>query len=74
MSAETVNAILTGISTVGFPIVMCLIIFYQNEKTIDTLKTTIDNNTSIIKELIAKIDTLINIRKWGLKNAKRKHQ
>lgn len=69
MSVETVNAILTGISTVGFPIVMCLIIFYQNEKTIDTLKTTIDNNTSIIKELIAKIDTLINIRKWGLKNA-----
>ncbi|MEE3350526.1 MAG: hypothetical protein VZR09_10885 [Candidatus Gastranaerophilaceae bacterium] len=63
MSAETVNAILTGISTVGFPIVMCLIIFYQNEKTIDTLKTTIDNNTSIIKELIAKIDTLINIKK-----------
>lgn len=63
MSAETVNAILTGISTVGFPIVMCLIIFYQNEKTIETLKTTIDNNTSIIKELIAKIDTLINIRK-----------
>lgn len=63
MSTETVNAILTGISTVGFPIVMCLIIFYQNEKTIDTLKTTIDNNTNIIKELIAKIDTLINIRK-----------
>lgn len=63
MSAETVNAILTGISTVGFPIVMCLIIFYQNEKTIETLKTTIDNNTSIIKELIVKIDTLINIRK-----------
>lgn len=63
MSAETVNAILTGISTVGFPIVMCLIIFYQNEKTIDTLKTTIDNNTSIIKELIAKIDTLIQLKK-----------
>lgn len=63
MSVETINAILTGISTVGFPIVMCLIIFYQNEKTIDTLKTTIDNNTNIIKELIAKIDTLINIRK-----------
>lgn len=69
MSAETVNAILTGISTVGFPIVMCLIIFYQNEKTIDTLKTTIDNNTSIIKELIAKIDTLIQLKKWGAKNA-----
>lgn len=63
MSADVVNTILTGISTVGFPIVMCLIIFYQNEKTIETLKTTIDNNTSIIKELIAKIDTLINIRK-----------
>lgn len=63
MSADIVNAILTGISTVGFPIVMCLIIFYQNEKTIETLKTTIDNNTSIIKELIAKIDTLINLKK-----------
>lgn len=63
MSIEVVNAILTGISTVGFPVVMCLIIFYQNEKTIDTLKTTIDNNTSIIKELIAKIDTLIQLKK-----------
>ena len=63
MSADVVNAILTGISTVGFPIVMCLIIFYQNEKTIETLKTTIDNNTSIIKELIAKIDTLIHSKK-----------
>lgn len=63
MSADVVNIILTGISTVGFPIVMCLIIFYQNEKTIDTLKTTIDNNTSIIKELIAKIDTLIQLKK-----------
>lgn len=62
MSVDVVNIILTGISTVGFPIVMCLIIFYQNEKTIETLKSTIDNNTSIIKELIAKIDTLINIR------------
>lgn len=63
MSADAVNAILTGISTVGFPIVMCLIIFYQNEKTIETLKTTIDNNTSIIKELITKIDTLLQSRK-----------
>lgn len=62
MSADVVNTILTGISTVGFPIVMCLIIFYQNEKTIETLKTTIDNNTSIIKELVAKIDTLINVK------------
>lgn len=62
MSADAINAILTAISTVGFPIVMCLIIFYQNEKTIETLKTTVDNNTSIIKELVAKIDTLINIK------------
>lgn len=69
MSADVINAILTGVSTVGFPIVMCLIIFYQNEKTIDTLKTTIDNNTNIIKELITKIDTILNIKKWGAKNA-----
>ena len=63
MSADVINAILTGISTVGFPIVMCLIIFYQNEKTIETLKTTIDNNTSIIKELITKIDAILNVKK-----------
>lgn len=63
MSVNVVNTILTGISTVGFPIVMCLIIFYQNEKTIETLKTTIDNNTSIIKEFIVKIDTLIQLKK-----------
>ena len=63
MSANVVNTILTSISTVGFPIVMCLIIFYQNEKTIDTLKTTIDNNTNIIRELITKIDTILNIKK-----------
>lgn len=62
MSVDVVNTILTGVSTVGFPIIMCLIIFYQNEKTIETLKTTIDNNTSIIKELVAKIDILINIK------------
>lgn len=62
MSADVINAILTAISTVGFPIVMCLIIFYQNEKTIEALKTTIDNNTTIIKELVAKIDMLINIK------------
>lgn len=63
MSTDVVNTILTGISTVGFPIVMCLIIFYQNEKTIETLKITIDNNTNIIKELITKIDTLLQSRK-----------
>lgn len=63
MNVDVVNTILTGISTVGFPIIMCLIIFYQNEKTIETLKATIDKNTSIIKELVAKIDTLINIKK-----------
>lgn len=63
MNVDVVNTILMGISTVGFPIVMCLIIFYQNEKTIETLKITIDNNTSIIKELIAKIDTLIQLKK-----------
>lgn len=32
MSADVVNAILTGISTVGFPIVMCLIIFIRMKR------------------------------------------
>lgn len=39
------------ISTVGFPIVMCLLMYQNNTKTIEKLQSSIDNNTQAITEL-----------------------
>ena len=57
-----VNDILTIISTVGFPISVCLILFFyiykKQEKTGDTiakLTETINNNTAVIQHLIDKL-------------------
>ena len=57
-----VNDILTIISTVGFPISVCLILFFyiykKQEKTDDTiakLTETINNNTAVIQHLIDKL-------------------
>lgn len=55
-------SIVSAISTVGFPIAACVILylqqikqnqFYQNQYT--QLKEAIDNNTKIMSELLAKI-------------------
>ena len=51
------NAIMQAISTVGFPIVCCGVLFYQNDKlrqTIDSLKDTINENTMYLKSLSRK--------------------
>ena len=57
-----VNDILTAISTVGFPIAVCLILFayiYKKQEktdaTIDKLTETINNNTAVIQHLIDKL-------------------
>ena len=56
---ESIEPIITAISTVGYPIVMSLLMFwyvkFQNEnhkKEIDDLKTAINNNTLVIQKLI----------------------
>lgn len=56
------NAVVTIISTVGFPIAMCLILFFyiykKQEKTDDTiakLTETINNNTLVMQRLIDKL-------------------
>ena len=49
------NAIIEAVSTVGFPIVCCGVLFYQNSKlteTINDLKVTLVENTTILKTLI----------------------
>ena len=45
--AATLNDILSAISTVGFPIVCCIVLFFQNNK----LRDTIDENTKAILTL-----------------------
>ena len=58
MSADVVSAILTGVSTVGFPIVMCLIMvkvmmqMEESHKTeIESLKESLNNNTNVLTKL-----------------------
>lgn len=55
------NEIITAISTVGFPIVMCLLMFYMNEKqdvrhTEETAKIT-----EAVNELKLVVNQLISI-------------
>ena len=60
---ESIEPIITAIRTVGYPIVMSLLMFwyvkFQNEnhkKEIDDLKTAINNNTLVIQKLIDRYD------------------
>ena len=53
------SAVMSAISTVGFPIVCCGVLFYQNNKLVETitnLKETIADNTTAIKILLNEID------------------
>ena len=46
------NSIMQAVSTVGFPIVCCGVLFYQNNKlteTINELKVTLVEKTTILK-------------------------
>ena len=64
---EIYNAIIQAVSTVGFPIVCCLIMMKNNKEMQDanakkeeSLQSVIENNTLSITKLYAKIDTLID--------------
>ncbi len=51
------KTIMDAISSVGFPIVCCGVLFYQNDKlrqTIDKLENTINENTLYLKTLLKK--------------------
>lgn len=57
------NAVIQAISSVGFPIAMCLLMYYQTNKTadlhkeeIDELKKAIENNTLTVQQLINAYD------------------
>lgn len=45
------NDLLNAVSSVGFPIVMCVMLYYFNKVEIEKLRETIENNSKIIAEL-----------------------
>lgn len=60
------NDIVTLISTVGFPIVMCGVLIYyimhnseRNDETIKGLSETINQNSKVLTELTTLIKTLV---------------
>ena len=48
---ETTQAVINAISTVGFPIGMCLILCYYIYKVQDSLTKAINELTQMVKEL-----------------------
>lgn len=64
---EFYNALIQAVSTVGFPIVCCLLMMKNtkemqdaNTKKEERLQSVIENNTLGITKLYEKIDTLID--------------
>lgn len=62
-----INTIIELISTVGFPIVVCGILFYilreitvRNSQTIDELSKTIQGNSKVLAELYTLIKERTN--------------
>ena len=57
-----VSAVVQAISTVGFPIVMCLLFMYyikyindQHKDEIDKLSQSLNNNTLVMQKLLDKL-------------------
>ena len=48
--------VVSAISTMGFPIVMCLVLSYYIKEEVGNLRETINNNTIVITKLLERID------------------
>lgn len=44
--------ILEMCSQYGFPIVMCLLIYFENKRTIESLKESINKNTETMEKIL----------------------
>lgn len=51
------NAIVSAISTVGFPVVACCGLFWFANKLVDKITSVIEENTVAINTLIAKMES-----------------
>lgn len=52
------NDIVTAVSSVGFPIVMCILIFYYMERESDSHKQEVDGLKDVLTELKISITQL----------------
>lgn len=48
--------IIDMINNVGFPIVCCVLMYYQNNKVLDKMNDSIKSNTIALNTLIEKLD------------------
>lgn len=51
-----VNDISNLITTVGFPIAMCVMMYYTNTKTIKELTKSLNDNTIVLQKILHWID------------------
>lgn len=51
-----VNSIITIISTVGFPIVCCVVMFKIYREDLKSMQKAIDNNTIVIQKLLDRLE------------------
>lgn len=51
-----VNEVVQAISSLGFPIVTCLLCFWYINKTTEDLRNAIDNNTRVMTKIITKLN------------------
>ena len=52
---EKMNEVINAISTVGFPIFMCIMIYQNQTKQLNEITKAITNNTNAISELSKKL-------------------
>ena len=57
--------VVTAISTVGFPIVMCILIFYYMEKEAESHKTEVDGLKEVLTDLRISITQLTDKLRGG---------
>lgn len=60
MSPDEITSLIT---TVGFPIVMCYLVYRDNQKNNDSLMELIRETTNTMNELVNRIDQLIDKEK-----------
>ena len=46
------EVLMSAISSVGFPIAMCIYMIYSNNKTIKELSDTINSNTTVMQQIL----------------------
>ena len=46
-----ITEVSNSITSVGFPVVCCLLLFYFNKVEIEKLKESLDNNTKVLEAL-----------------------